>query len=382
MTKIPEWVIRSKLYNCGGQVRPKAKYGTDVNTNYYTNPFSANGSYTPYGSNLDKMMQRQTLTSAPAINFNSPDYNFLDNNTKQRRKQQNYVQSNYPNLNLKIDKRDYSALYGTPNPFVKRKNYSQKDDFGKQNRSGMVTTSADYIGLGTDLLGSIGVGLSNHFGNKTLSYNYKLPNFAEEKPVSFDTKYHNEAELASVERNRLNMQNLIGRNTLSANNSLDRMQESNSNAMLETNKIMDEKANKEAELRNVAAQNEQQVAARNAQARNAYYQKVADIENEKINQENANKLNKFNNLSVSLQGIQGAANNFLTQAQQRYEDRLATKAMVAASKEGSASKLLEMGYPLDDETLQGILKASENEDMRKLAWQNMSRRYRNRNRMF
>lgn len=382
MIKIPEWVIRSKLYKCGGRVRPKAKYGMNVNTNYYTNPFSSNGSYIPYGTDLDKTMQRQALMSAPAVNFIASDYKFSDNNTNNRRKQQNYIQSNYPNLNLKIDKRDYSALYGNSNPFVKNKSIKDKTGFGQPSKSGMITTTADYIGLGTDLLGSIGVGLSNHFGNKNLSYNYKIPNFVEEKPVSFDTKYHNEAELSSVERNRLNAQNLIGRNTLSANDSLDKMQESNSNAMLEANKIMDEKANKEAELRNVAAQNEQQVAARNAQAKNAYYQKVADIENSKIDQENANKLNKFNNLSVSLQGIQGAANNFLTQAQQRYEDRLATKAMVAASKEGSASKLLEMGYPLDDETLQGILRASENEDMRKLAWQNMSRRYRNRNRMF
>lgn len=381
MTNIPIWILKSKLYKCGGKIRPKAKYGINIDGDYYNNPFSSTGTYNPYGSDMNKWMQRQSLQSAPAVNFNAPDYNFSDNNTKNRRRQQNYIQSSYPNLNLKIDKQKYSTLYGNPNPFIKHKTSKQKDEFLQPSRSGMLATSADYIGLGTDLLGSIGIGLSNHFGNKNLSYNYKLPNFAEEKPVSFDTKYHNEAELAAIERNRLNMQNLIGKNTLSSNTALDKMQESNANAMLETNKIIDEKANKEAELRNVASQNEQQVAARNAQARNAYYQKVVDIENQKIDQENANKLNKFNNLSVSLQGIQGAANNFLTQAQQRYEDRLATKAMVAASKEGSASKLLEMGYPLDDDTLLGILKSSENEDMRKLAWQNMSRKYRRRNRI-
>lgn len=313
-------------YKYGGRIRPKAALGEAYNFKLKQD-----------NSNWKKLMSSVgQINPYPQNNLNGLNYNF-----------------------------------GASSPNMSSNYFSPK-------RSGMATTTADWIGLGTDLAGSIGVGLANHFGNKNLSYNYRTPAFAEEKPVSFDTTYHNESELASIERNRINGNRLIGSSLSSANAALDKMQENNANAMMETNKSIDDKLNKEAEYRNMAAQNEQQVAARNAAARNEYYQKVAEIENQKIDQENANKLNKSNNLSVSLQGLQGAANNFLTQTQQRYEDRLATIAGVAGAKEGSASKMLEMGYPLDDVTLAGIMKTSTNPEMRKLAWQRMSRKGRNK----
>lgn len=74
------------------------------------------------------------------------------------------------------------------------------------NRNGMSVNSSDWIGLGTDLAGSLALGAFNTNAYKNLKYDYKLPNYVDEIPVAFDTTYHNGAQRATVERNRLNAQ--------------------------------------------------------------------------------------------------------------------------------------------------------------------------------
>ena len=211
------------------------------------------------------------------------------------------------------------------------------------NRNGMSVNSSDWIGLGTDLAGSLALGAFNTNAYKNLKYDYKLPNYVDETPVAFDTTYHNGAQRATVERNRLNAQKIIANNTSSANTAVQRMQQSNADAMMETNKLWDEKANKEAELRNMAAQNEQQVRARNAAARNQYYQNVAEIQNKRIDAENANRLARSNAWSTSLQGLQGAANNFLNSTRQRYEDENALMATIAAGDAATPYRMMAFG---------------------------------------
>lgn len=211
------------------------------------------------------------------------------------------------------------------------------------NRNGMSVNSSDWIGLGTDLAGSLALGAFNTNAYKNLKYDYKLPNYVDEIPVAFDTIYHNGAQRATVERNRLNAQKIIANNTSSANTAVQRMQQSNADAMMETNKLWDEKANKEAELRNMAAQNEQQVRARNAAARNQYYQNVAEIQNKRIDAENANRLTRSNAWATSLQGLQGAANNFLNSTRQRYEDENALMATIAAGDAATPYRMMAFG---------------------------------------
>ena len=211
------------------------------------------------------------------------------------------------------------------------------------NRNGMSVNSSDWIGLGTDLAGSLALGAFNTNAYKNLKYDYKLPNYVDEIPVAFDTTYHNDAQRATVERNRLNAQKIIANNTSSANTAVQRMQQSNADAMMETNKLWDEKANKETELRNMAAQNEQQVRARNAAARNQYYQNVAEIQNKRIDAENANRLARSNAWGTSLQGLQGAANNFLNSTRQRYEDENALMATIAAGDAATPYRMMAFG---------------------------------------
>lgn len=232
------------------------------------------------------------------------------------------------------------------------------------NRNGMSVNSSDWIGLGTDLVGSLTLGALNANNYKNLKYDYKLPNYVDETPVAFDTTYHNDAQRATVERNRLNAQKIIANNTSSANTALQRMQQSNADAMMETNKLWDEKANKEAELRNTAAQNEQQVRARNAAARNQYYQNVAEIENKRIDAENANKLAHSNAWATSLQGLQGAANNFLNSTRQRYEDENALMATIAAGDAATPYRMMAFGTQFGPRIINAIRAMNNIESMK------------------
>lgn len=232
------------------------------------------------------------------------------------------------------------------------------------NRNGMSVNSSDWIGLGTDLAGSLALGAFNSNAYKNLKYDYQLPNYVDETPVAFDTTYHNDAQRATVERNRLNAQKIIANNTSSASTALQRMQQSNADAMMETNKLWDEKANKETELRNAAAQNEQQVRARNAAARNQYYQNVAEIQNKRIDAENANRLARSNAWSTSLQGIQGAANNFLNNTRQRYEDENALMSTIAAGDAATPYRMMAFGTQFGPRIINAIRAMNNIEGMK------------------
>ena len=232
------------------------------------------------------------------------------------------------------------------------------------NRNGMSVNSSDWIGLGTDLAGSLALGAFNTNAYKNLKYDYKLPNYVDEIPVAFDTTYHNGAQRATVERNRLNAQKIIANNTSSANTAVQRMQQSNVDAMMETNKLWDEKANKETELRNMAAQNEQQVRARNAAARNQYYQNVAEIQNKRIDAENANRLARSNAWSTSLQGLQGAANNFLNSTRQRFEDENALMATIAAGDAATPYRMMAFGTQFSPRIINAIRAMNNVEGMK------------------
>lgn len=232
------------------------------------------------------------------------------------------------------------------------------------NRNGMSVNSSDWIGLGTDLAGSLALGAFNTSAYKNTKYDYKLPNYIDEIPVAFDTTYHNDAQRATVERNRLNAQKIIANNTSSANAAVQRMQQSNADAMMETNKLWDEKANKETELRNMAAQNEQQVRARNAAARNQYYQNIAEIQNKRIDAENANRLARSNAWSTSLQGLQGAANNFLNSTRQRYEDENALMATIAAGDAATPYRMMAFGTQFGPRVINAIRAMNNVEGMK------------------
>lgn len=229
------------------------------------------------------------------------------------------------------------------------------------NKSGMIIRDADWYGLGADLLSSIGGSILGLSAYKNLDFDYNLPNFVEESPVALNTTYHNEAQKSNVERNRLNSRNSILRNTMSGSTAVGRMQGVDTNALYQLNQLADEKTNKETELMNQNLLNEQQVRARNAAARNQYYNTVATIKNAAIQAKNEAELAKGQILSGSLQGIGNSFQNFISQGRQNYDDTQAMLMGVAASDYATPSRLLELGVDVgDDAALAGIYRSAMN----------------------
>lgn len=229
------------------------------------------------------------------------------------------------------------------------------------NKSGMIIRDADWYGLGADLVSSIGGSILGLGAYKNLDFDYNLPNFVEESPVAINTTYHNEAQKSNVERNRLNSRNSILRNTMSGSTAVGRMQGVDTNALYQLNQLADEKINKETELMNQNLLNEQQVRARNAAARNQYYNTVASIKNAAIQAKNESELAKGQILRGSLQGIGNSFQNFISQGRQNYDDTQAMLMGVAASDYATPSRLLELGVDVgDDAALAGIYRSAMN----------------------
>lgn len=235
----------------------------------------------------------------------------------------------------------------------------------------------DYIGLGIDTLAALGSGMFTRSAYNKMNFDYALPNYVDESPVAFDTTYHNEAQRANIERNRLNARNLIRGNTASAQTSLSLMQQSDVDAMMETNKLLDEKSNKEVELRNQNAANEQQVRARNAAARNQYYQNVAQIKNAAIEAKNNMELAKAQSIGADLSGLSQAWTNFAGSVESRYDNRQKEAIIAATAKDPAVlSNAVQFGYNFSPEVLAAIYNSTDNDNLKSLALSQLSTKNR------
>lgn len=230
------------------------------------------------------------------------------------------------------------------------------------NHSRTIFSGGDYLGLGIDALSALGTGLITSNAYKNLDFNYNLPNFVEESPVALNTTYHNEAQKSNVERNRLNSRNSILRNTMSGSTAVGRMQGVDTNALYQLNQLADTKENKETELMNQNLLNEQQVRARNAAARNQYYNTVASIKNAALEAKNNASLARSQAFSTSLSGLSQAWNNFWTAGRTAYEDDQARRAMIASSKDATPTKLIEMGYDLSPQIIAALYSTSTDQN--------------------
>lgn len=245
------------------------------------------------------------------------------------------------------------------------------------NQSTFKPATQDYIGLGIDTLAALGSGMFTRSAYNKMNFDYVLPNYVDESPVAFDTTYHNEAQLANIERNRLNARNLIRGNTASAQTSLGRMQQTDTDAMMETNKLLDEKSNKEVELRNQNAANEQQVRARNAAARNQYYQNVAQIKNAALEAKNNMELAKAQSIGADLSGLSQAWTNFAGSVEQRYDNRQKEAIIAATSKDPAVlSNAVQFGYNFSPEVLAAIYNSTDDDNLKSLALSQLSTKNR------
>lgn len=245
------------------------------------------------------------------------------------------------------------------------------------NQSTFKPATQDYIGLGIDTLAALGSGMFTRSAYNKMNFDYALPNYVDESPVAFDTTYHNEAQRANIERNRLNARNLIRGNTASAQTSLGRMQQSDVDAMMETNKLLDEKSNKEVELRNQNAANEQQVRARNAAARNQYYQNVAQIKNAALEAKNNAELAKAQSIGADLSGLSQAWTNFAGSVESRYDNRQKEAIIAATAKDPAVlSNAVQFGYNFSPEVLAAIYNSTDDDNLKSLALSQLSTKNR------
>lgn len=244
-------------------------------------------------------------------------------------------------------------------------------------QSSFKPATQDYIGLGIDTLAALGSGMFTRSAYNKMNFDYALPNYVDESPVAFDTTYHNEAQRANVERNRLNSRNLISGNTASAQTSLGRMQQTDTDAMMETNKLLDEKSNKEVELRNQNLANEQQVRARNAAARNQYYQSVAQIKNAALEAKNNMELARAQSIGADLSGLSQAWTNFAGSVEQRYDNRQKEAIIAATAKDPAVlSNAVQFGYNFSPEVLAAIYNSTDNDNLKTLALSQLSTKNR------
>ena len=277
-----------------------------------------------------------------------------------------YATDRLGNYSITKGQPSFAKVNTTPGPIplfnkVQIPSYLPTPDYVGSNKSGMILRDADWYGLGADLVSSIGGGILGLGAYKNLNFDYNLPNFVEESPVALNTTYHNEAQKSNVERNRLNSRNSILRNTMSGSTAVGRMQGIDTNALYQLNQLADEKTNKETELMNQNLLNEQQVRARNAAAKNQYYNTVASIKNAAIQAKNEAELAKGQILTGTLQGIGNSFQNLINQGRQNYDDTQAMLMGVAASDYATPSRLLELGVDVgDDAALAGIYRSAMN----------------------
>ena len=244
-------------------------------------------------------------------------------------------------------------------------------------QSSFKPATQDYIGLGIDTLAALGSGMFTRSAYNKMNFDYALPNYVDESPVAFDTTYHNEAQRANVERNRLNSRNLISGNTASAQTALGRMQQTDTDAMMETNKLLDEKSNKEVELRNQNLANEQQVRARNAAARNQYYQSVAQIKNAALEAKNNMELARAQSIGADLSGLSQAWTNFAGSVEQRYDNRQKEAIIAATAKDPAVlSNAVQFGYNFSPEVLAAIYNSTDDDNLKSLALSQLSTKNR------
>lgn len=219
------------------------------------------------------------------------------------------------------------------------------------NKSGMILRDADWASLGADLIGTIGAGI---IGAKSAS-NIYIPNIPVPYQASkLNTNYNITPQLEAIKRSRNRLANEISNNTSSSVAAINRLNLLENNANEQLNKLYNIKENRESELLNQDALNQQSVSAQNVQTMNDYNYRVAELKN-------ARNQAKGQILSGTLQGIGNSFQNLISQGRQNYDDTQAMLMGIAASDYATPSRLLELGVDVgDDAALAGIYRSAMN----------------------
>ena len=220
----------------------------------------------------------------------------------------------------------------TPELYAK---YSRNIPYFKGSRMGADWGTADYIGLGANILGSI---LSQTINKRGLS---SLRDYAPERPLPYVagklvTNYNINPQLSNLERQRQQAYTSIDRDTASSVAANERRNAINLNTTLAENELYNKKYQTEADLLNKDTLNQQEVANKSIAAYNDW-------------RENYNKYmaaiagGKRESNVAMIQGIGNSIGNFLQQGIDRHQMGLNRRAYLATADKGNERILNRYG---------------------------------------
>ena len=267
-----------------------------------------------------------------------------------------YTTDRLGNYSITKGQHSFAKVNTTPGPIplfnkIQIPNHASTPDYGGSNKSGMILRDADWYSLGADLIGAIGAGI---IGAKAAGNTYIPEAPVRYQATKLNTNYNITPQLETIRRSRNRLANEVAGNTSSSVAAINRLNLLENNANEQLNKLYDIKENRESELLNQDALNQQSVSAQNVQAINDYNYRVAELKN-------ARNQAMGNVLTGTLQGIGNSFQNFISQSRQNYDDTQAMLMGVAASDYATPSRLLELGVDVgDDAALAGIYHSAMN----------------------
>lgn len=195
--------------------------------------------------------------------------------------------------------------------------------------------TADYIGLGTNILGSI---LSQTINRKGLS---GLAKYAPSRPIPYVagkliTNYNINPQLSNLERSRLQAYRSIDRDTASSIAANERRNAINLNTTLAENELYNKKYQTEADMLNKDTLNQQEIVNKSIAAYNDW--------RDKYNNYMAALAGAKSESNVAMiQGIGSSIGNFLQQGIDRHQMELNRRAYLATADKGNDEILAAYG---------------------------------------
>lgn len=221
----------------------------------------------------------------------------------------------------------------------------------RHNRSRTIFSGGDYLGLGIDTLAALSTGLVNY----NTAGKYTLPDRAPIIQASkLPTTYNVNPEIEEVKRYRDRLTGQTFNNTSSSVAALNRSGAINLDALSNLSKLWATKENEENKMLTEDAKNQQTVAAQNVQNELARQSEIARIKNEATQA-------KGDALNIGLSGLSQAWTNFWTAGRTAYEDDQTRRAMIAASKEATPTRLSEMDFYLSPDILANLYRTAKDD---------------------
>ena len=298
-------------------------------------------------NNRRTLSSRGTKPSTVAINNNStlstPSATFAPDYTEQQ-------MLDYINGNRTVADNTNNNTYTNPNEAILREMASKDSNYngtntnvsdtttelgdvtGNTNKWGTIFKGSDWIGLGADLIGSLGSALINYNAADNIA-DPAAP--VRVSPGKLITNWNIAPRLSEVNM----LRNRMLRDSDEAVSSAARLNRRNSINMFTNNqadKLWGEKTNREVELLNQDALNQQQVNAQNVAAYNDYLNRLYDARTRR-------GLMRSQALQVGLSGLSDAVGNFLDQGKQRYSDQQAMRYYTALLPENGRQWLRRNG---------------------------------------